>query len=342
MTFFRIFPPVLEDLGKTVIRIEQQQMDSLGIVSGDAVRVSWQKSTGAFCFPIQNGYKQPNDPKMTYLYDAQVLPQVRLSDIVMMNTGNSGNHPTQVKIEKVDCISAQRVTLGSLDPEANLKQLDVSKLYGLMMCNNNRLNLVDTHRQPRSLVVLDVQPRDFAIITRDTKIDFVNVIPPEKLPPICFSKLQNLMRVIPVSTQIQKESVNVTIPSLEIYDDGFRAYVYMRGKWEPGDSESYHPMSGLPTLVRDNLGNSYEIFPSGSGGSGGPYEFDYNWQIRGPPINPDAKELIITIKEIIFQGMFFAPPTKPPHMTEFRYSLENQLPPIQIISGPWEFKIKLV
>ena len=341
MKAFRIFPPLLEDLGKTIIRIEQQQMDSLGIRAGNAVKVSWQKSTGAFCFPIQNGYKQPNDPKMTYQNITQILPQARPSDTVIMNTGNRGNGPTQIEIEKLDSTSAHRVTIGSLYPEVSLKELDTSKLYGLIVRNNNQLNLAATPEQPHSLVIVDVEPRDFAIITKDTKIDFVDTVPPEKLPLPRFPNLQNLMKVIPVSTHIQKESVSVIVPSLEIYDDGFRVYVYVRGKWVPNESVSYHPMSGLPTLVRDDLDNFYEVFPSGGGGAGGPNEFDYNWQIRGPPINPEAKKLIITIKEIILQGMFLTPPTKPPVMTEFRYSPENKLPPVQIISGPWEFKIKL-
>lgn len=341
MKIFRTFSPLSEDLGKTVIRIEQQQMDFLGIMSGDTVKVTWQKSTGAFCFPLENGFKQPNDSKMTYLPNTQILPQARPSEIVIANTGNIGNGPVQIEIEKIDSRSAHSVVLGSFDPEVSLNRLDISKLHGLIVCNNNQLNLTDRHGQNRSLVIVDVQPGNYAIITKDTKIDFVDTIPPQRLSPICFSRLKNLMRVIPVSAHIQKESITVTIPSLEIYDDGFRAYVYLRGKCEPSALESFHPMSGLPTLVRDDLGNSYTVFSNGGGGSSGPNEFEYDWQIRGSPINPSAKELIITIKEIIFQGMFLAPSTQPPMMTEIRYSSETQMPPIQIISGPWEFKIRL-
>lgn len=341
MKVFRTFPPLFEDLGKTIIRIEQQQMDLLGIRPGDAVKVTWQKSTGAFCLPLENGFKQTNDPKMTYLPDTQILPQARPSDIVITNTGNVGSGPVQLEIEKTDSKLAQRITLGSFDPEVSLKRIDTSKLDGLIVCNHNQLNLADRYGQNRSLVVTDVRPGDFSIISKDTKIDFVDTVPQEKMSTTCFSKLNNLVQVIPVSAQSQKESVTITIPSLEIYNDGFRAYVYVRGKCKAGALESFHPMPGLATLVKDNLGNLYSIFPNGGGGSSGPDEFEIDWQIRGPPISPDAKELIITIKDIIFQGMFFAPPTPPPMMTEFRYSSETKMPPIQIISGPWEFKIKL-
>jgi hypothetical protein len=86
----RTFPSSLQDIEKTIIRIEQDQMTLLGINSSYVVKFTWLKTTVAFYLPLESGFKKPNDSKITYMTKSAILPQARMSDIVSSNVGNQG------------------------------------------------------------------------------------------------------------------------------------------------------------------------------------------------------------------------------------------------------------
>lgn len=339
---FRTFPPILQDCGKTVIKIEQDQMTALGINSGDTVKVTWRKTTGAFCLPVESGFKQPNDSEIKYLNKSAILPQARMSDIVSNNVGNQGCGLVQVEIEKTNTTIASKVTLMSYDSEINAKTLDRKKLEGLIICKNNRLGWYDD--QSLCFEITDVQPCDYSVIDKNTKLEFLEHIPQETIRKNHYPNLNQLRQVIPIVGQISAGFVTIMMPSIEIYDDGFRIYLYVNGKFDSSEFDPSRLSIFMPdTIVHDDLGNYYDVLCNGGGGSASENEFNYEWQLRGTSINQQAKELVIVIKEISFQDMFpfssVAP--EPPIMTEFRYSADTKLPSILIISGPWEFKIKL-
>src|SRR2546426_7350544 len=95
---FRQYPPLHEDFNRSIIRIENDQMQELGINSGDVVQVTGVRSTGAICMPIEIGYKQSSDSKITYFPESRILPQARISNIVALNTNNED--ASIVEIEK--------------------------------------------------------------------------------------------------------------------------------------------------------------------------------------------------------------------------------------------------
>lgn len=96
----------------------------------------------------------------------------------------------------------------------------------------------------------------------------------------------------------------------------------------------------FPSLS-DDLGNYYDLLSNG-GGSASDDDFKYEWSLSGPLISSQAKEITTIIQEILFEKMRFAPvaATTENTMTEFRSS-QNKSPPFLIVSGPWEFKIRL-
>jgi hypothetical protein len=110
------------------------------------------------------------------------------------------------------------------------------------------------------------------------------------------------------------------MPSLEIYDDGFRIYIHVRGKY---DCDHFDPsvfMNMPAAIVKDNLGNYYDVLGNTGGGGIIQNAFNYDFQLTGLSINPHAKELFLTINEILFQGIIPLSDTTPPMMTKFRYS----------------------
>ena len=109
--------------------------------------------------------------------------------------------------------------------------------------------------------------------------------------------------------------------------------------------------------VSDNLGNYYNITVNGGGDSSGSDGFDYKWNALIPPINEDAKDIILTIQEIRWQATMQSPPSMQQQPTKDmrrnpsvqtrrisrrpRYSEIEKFPPSMIYSGPWEIKITL-
>jgi hypothetical protein len=330
---FRPCMPLDEDMGTTRVRIETSQMKELGINPGDVVKVTGVRGTGAVCLPVNNGYRHPGDSEITYLPWSAVLPQARLSDIVTLNINNMMG-ALQVDIEKVQSSKAQKVLFSSVNPDINLNNLDRSKLLGTVVCKGDRMKLRDC----RQIIVTDVHPADFSIIDEATEIEFASRSVPPNLQ-LSVPGLDNLRTVIPVVKRVQTEMAGITIPSIEIYDGGARFYLYVRGDYASYDDFQFGHLS-LGVRVHDNIGNSYNVLVGGGGGSSGGGRFNYDYSCMfAPAVDANASELIITVKEILFQAPFMPPPSisgraemRPiPHGMKF--------PAMLVLAGPWEFKV---
>ena len=358
---FRIFPPSPDDLLSTTIRIEKSQMERLGIKTGEIVKITGTRTTAATCLPIENGFSMPSDPDITYLENSHVLPQARPGGITMENLNHRGGEGLgQVKIEKTTSSIAEKISLirvGKMQP--NRSQFDESKLFGLVATKDDRIYFRDEDYQLNfGCTVKDVQPEGFCVIDKDTILEFSDDLPRQKrIRPVNRGEFNTLIKVIPISYQTKMDIFTLTIPSLEIYEEGLRYHLYIKGTYGEDNLNFMHSHVTSDVTVRDDLGNQYEIVVRGGGGSSGPNGFEYKWEGIVPPINENAKEIVLTIHEIRWQASMQNPPTMQQPTKDMRrsnisfqsrkiyrqprYSEIEKFPPSMICSGPWEVKIPL-
>lgn len=99
------------------------------------------------------------------------------------------------------------------------------------------------------------------------------------------------------------------------------------------------------------MGNQYVNVNEGGGGSSEPdpstreIVSDFSWnQFFSPTLDKNAKEIIVTIKEIHWLKRnrnvsdMMPPPTEPPFMTPIE---PRFLPRIVIAEGPWEYRFPI-
>ena len=354
MNQFRVYPPLVDDLDTTIVRIEHSQMQRLGIKEGDTVRVTGTANTGAICSSIENDFRISNDSDIFYLSEnAQVLPQLRPSNFVAENMADhSGAGLIPAKIEKIfdGTMPARKVTLMSLGSNSDISQFDKSKLNKAIVCKNNRFHFRDA--EPRSnfaFQVTDVEPEDYTQINSETIIEFTKTKIDRLHSILNDNNFENLTKVIPITYQEKKHNVDVTIPSIEVFNGGFRFYVYVRGKFEI-ENQIPNGHTSIIVSMQDNIGTFYLLQSKGGGGSHSPMGFDLKYEYRGKTFNPESSKFTITVEEIIIQEQFPRPDMtvrqKRNNMmrgTKEEYQNIEKFPSFYIISGPWkaEFTISI-
>ena len=359
-TAFRILPPSPDDLLSTTIRIEKSQMERLGIKTGEIVKVTGVRTIAATCLPIDDGFSMPSDPDIIYLENTPVLPQARPGGITIENLSHRGGEGLgQVRIEKTESHVAEKISLVKVKPTRSSKsQFDESKLFGLVASKNDRIYFRDEDYQLSfGCTVKDVQPEGFCIVDKNTILEFSDDLPRQRVRHVNRGDFHTLMKVIPISHQTKKDMFTITIPSLEIYEEGLRCHLYINGTYGENNFQFVHSHVSLDIIVRDNFGNQYDIAVNGRGGSSGPNRFDYEWEGIIPPANKDAKEIILIIQEIRWQANMQNPETTQQQTKDMRrnnlsihskithkrlrYSEIEKFPSSMICTGPWEVKIPL-
>ena len=358
---FRILPPSPDDLLSTTIRIEKSQMERLGIKIGEIVKVTGARTTAATCLPVEDGFRVPSDPDITYIENTTIFSQARPGGITMENLNHRGGEGLgQVRIEKTTSSVAEKISLVKVGHAHTGKAgFDESKLFGLVASKDDRIYFRDEDYQLNfGCTVKDVQPKGFCVIDKDTVLEFSEDTSRQRTTHVNRGNLHTLIKVIPVSHQIKTNTFTLTIPSLEIYEEGLRCYLYIKGTYGAGNMQFMHSHVTLDVAVGDDLGNHYDIVVNGGGGSSGTNGFDYKWEGIIPPINGDAKEIVLTLQEIRWQANMQSPPTMQPPSTKDmrrnnpsvqhskntrrpRYSDIEKFPASMICSGPWEVNIPL-
>jgi hypothetical protein len=202
--------------------------------------------------------------------------------------------------------------------------------------NQNEYSHIDNRRQNRSRsnmppsfptsfqsIIIDVSPKGkpFWNITENTRFEFKDTdfakifADPYRFTP------KKLVNVVSISKQLFVDDTEFTIPSLEVYSNMMKLiwYSHQRVKIPESDFTDMHKMHHMhgrmhnapPILIitlEDDLGNRYvstNESGGGGGGSSGPdpttREFisDFSgYHIFSPTLDPNAKEIIVTIKEI--------------------------------------------
>jgi len=353
---FRVYPPSVGDLLSTTIRIEKNQMNKLGIKTGEIVKVTGMRSTAATCLPLDDGFSVSSDPEITYLGNTSVLPQARPGGITMENLSHRGGEGLgQIQVEKVQSSIAEKISLVKVGQiQSGKTGFDETRLFGLVVSKDDKIYFRDeNYHLDFGCTVKEIEPEGFCIIDKNTIIEFSDDFTRKIDKRMSQGELNNLTKVIPISRQIKTDTFVLTIPSLEIYAEGLRCYVYIKGKYG-ANMQFMHSHVTSDIVINDNLGNYYDVTVNGGGGSSGPDGFDYKWNILIPLMNADVKEIILTIREIRWQQSMSRPPQISPTSdmrknTSMRnrinrtpkYSEIEKFPASMIYSGPWEIRIHM-
>ena len=350
MNRFRMLPPTVDDFDKTIVRIEKSQMDEMGLHDGDTVKITGMRSSGALCYVIEDGFKLQSDSDITFLSDNPIiLPTIRGGSFVGYNINHHGSGLIPVTVEKVcdGTRPASKVCLMSLSSSPNDEGFAKSKLDTMIVCKNDRLNFRDGMPQNNfGFLITCVEPSDYSQITKDTVIEFVKINPNRLRSIRSGAKLEKLQNVIPIVYQETLSNVDVIIPSLEIFDTGIKFFIYTKSEFGKNQTIQNGPTLVVVTL-EDDLGNSYELTSHGGGGSSSPEGFEYKHEFHGKPLHPDAKQLTVTLHEILIQERFpredpnYAVARKPMRGTKFEYASIDKFPSFFIISGPWKTTFQL-
>ena len=350
MKRFRILPPLVDDIDTTIVRIEKNKMQKLGIREGDTVKITGSQSSGAVCLAVEDGFKMSNDSDITYLTaDPVILPTIRASNFVGTNVNFHDTGLIPVNVEKVfdGTRPARKVCLMSLNSNSDDKQFDKKKLDMLIVCKNNKLYFYSQDRKSNfGYLVTCVEPANYSQIAKDTVIEFVRINPDTIGSSFQGKDLKKIQNVVPIVYEETLNNVNVVIPSLEIFDNGIRFYLYIKSNFDPHQIISNGSISIVVTL-NDDLGTSYALSNLGGGGSRSPNGFEHKYVFRGKQLHADAKCLTITLHEILIQERFPREVHNPPFVhklmrgTKEEYANIDKFPSFFIISGPWQTTFSL-
>ena len=345
MERFRMLPPPVDDIDTSIVRIEKSKMQKLGIREGDTVKVSGPQSTGALCLAVKDGFKLPNDSEITYLSDDPViLPAIRVSNFVAANVNVHGSGLIPVDVEKVcdGTRPARRVCLMRRNSNSDDNLFDRKKLDALIVCENNRLQV---HSQDGKSIfgylVTGVEPANYSQITKDTTIEFAKINQDAIDSPFQDKMLKKIQGVVPIVYEETLHNVNVIIPSLEIFGNGVRFYLYLKSSFDHRQTVPNGSISIVVTL-NDDLGTSYALGSFGGGGSYSPEGFELEYAFRGRRLHADANHLTITLHEILIQEQFPRGGDRPPFRhrlmrgTKEEYASIGKFPAYAIVSGPWQ------
>lgn len=336
------------DLGKTCVRIDEKHMQMLGVKSGDMVKISGCRTSGAVCLPLDLESKQSHVDVIYHDELSKKIPLIQLSNIVSCNI-RGGNIGELVEVSKATAVKAERIVLGINQTlfSYNKENLALDKLDGLVVSKGDRVDIPHSDSmQTTPFQVLDANPfGDFYIINKNTRIEFSEI--PKEAMHMQIPQLNKLINVIPVVKQIKSEIFTLTFPSIEIYDNGTKFIFYIHEKL-PLNQQPFGMAMGRPNIKAwDDLGNSYVVLAyEGHGGHSNMSDFHYGMSGTLVPPMDKAKELNLVIQEMFWQKIknpsFVGSAEnvgKEPE-TAFNYMTPAEMI-IEIISGPWEFKIQL-
>jgi hypothetical protein len=134
-----------------------------------------------------------------------------------------------------------------------------------------------------------------------------------------------LRRVVPVVQTQTVGDTQITLVSLDIYEECFVANVRMR-MLERDRDPARGPFQGMPDLdwhVSDNTGREYSTTFGGGGGNSD----EFRWEVTvAPAIADDVHQLDFVINQLEWRALPFMP---------------NLGPKKKIEPGPWRFEVAL-
>ncbi|AJW70343.1 hypothetical protein [Nitrosopumilus adriaticus] len=263
---FRSFSLEKDDHCKTIIKIEPEYMEKLGINEGDIVQITGTDKAFAFCFSATSQEIEKTKSQeipIEYLnpsHKENVYPKMILSGLVASNACPS-NRMRLVKLEKLtenfkDTIpEANVITLGTMEfAEKTMPKykdnIDFSSLFGRLVKKKERIStsflqdFAHKHQQtsrgghshpPKfSSLIVDAKPenKEFWIITKNTKFEFQNVSMSEFRGKAPKPESLSLLRVIPIVEKLHLHDTDIAFSSLEVFENNMKLswYTHQRTK----------------------------------------------------------------------------------------------------------------
>ncbi len=351
MISFRVIPSHPDDRGKNRIRVGRDQMRKLGISNGDTVLVTGARTTAAICLP-SDGKRLPHDPEFEFFYDTGTkLPTARLSDITLYNVRDN-NLLSVVQVKKANAVEAHQVILSVREIFFYRKEnLVLQDLYGMPFVKYDRVRIANTEPNTKfpfvEFVVVDASPDgEIYIMTEKTIVEFA----PYKTKISHVTQMSNLKQKIQLGRKILDKRLELTLESLEIYDEGCRFFLDIRYVFD--DPKEWVENRMYATIsISDDGGNNYkcaDLRETSSRWSEDSPQYTRLVGIMVPPIKNNASRLALEINELTWQirqkkDLQFIDQTnsaikKEPTVVSVRQHHKSMY---MITQGPWRFEIDL-
>lgn len=356
--FFRVQVSHPEDAEKTRIRMKKTHMQELEIQKGDIVKIMGGKTTHAFCLPLDDNYDKQNEKNFVFLDEASKnIPLIKVSNLTYSNLLNF-HFGNLVQVEKSSATKASKIIVKPLYEVSNTGKKDYNLDWledQLVVSKGERI--VGRHDDPKNIpgffVIGGIPDSTVWIVDKDTPLEISDTIP-ENLQHVMIMSGGNLNSVIPVVRKIQSDDFEVTLSSIESYDNCMKLVMYVKDILVHREEWS----SGLctPTIrAWDDLGNQYALNRFGARGGGTQFgdslwgKVTHNFSevacILTPALDMRAQELTISVEQLLWDIRKHPRPQKvipekkgPPYMMTPGLPLDEKF---VIHGGPWEFKIGL-
>ncbi|NNL58783.1 MAG: hypothetical protein HKP31_04905 [Nitrosopumilus sp.] len=259
---FRSYPLENDDHCKTLIKIEPDQMEKMGIDEGDIVRITGRDSTIAFCFSLSQKELEKTksqDVPVEHLnspHKKTDYPRMILSSLVSRNACPS-RRMRLVRLEKLSGKSfkdsvpeATVVTLGTLEfaekTMPNYKgNIDFSLLFGRLIKEKERISIpflpdyarriekkASRGRPPHPVnfasLIINAKPEEheFWLVTNNTKFEFQNVPMDEFGGKAPKSEALSLLKVIPIVKKLHLHDTDIMFASVEVFENTMKINWY--------------------------------------------------------------------------------------------------------------------
>lgn len=274
---FRSYPLENDDHCKTLIKIEPDQMEKMGISEGDIVRITGKDSTIAFCFSLSQKELEKTksqDIPVEYLNPSHKQtehPKMILSSLVSRNACPS-RRIRLVQLEKLptksfkdDIPEATTVTLGTMEfaekTMPNYKgNIDFSLLFGRLIKEKERISVpflpdyaqliekkASRKRPPHPVnfasLIIDAKPEEheFWLVTKNTKFEFQNVSMDEFRGKAPKPEALSLLRVIPIVKKLHVYDTNIVFASVEVFENTMKINWYTQQRIKLPDNFLSNP-----------------------------------------------------------------------------------------------------
>ncbi|MHA1137361.1 MAG: CDC48 family AAA ATPase [Candidatus Thorarchaeota archaeon] len=191
-----------KDQGRSIIRLNSDVRNHLGIRSGDFVLLKGTKETIAICWPS--------------LKEDEVLDMIRMDGLIRLNTGVKLGE--SIEVSKVDVPNAKRITLAPNQP-VRFRPDDAQRLKQMILnrpITRGDIIQIMTPGGGLQLMATNVSPGKFGKITPETEIDLSNE-PAKKedisLPDVTYEDIGGLSKEL---VKI-RETIELPMKSPELF-----------------------------------------------------------------------------------------------------------------------------
>ncbi len=258
---FRSYTLENDDRNKTIVKIESDYMDKLGILEGDIVKIIGKDSAMAFCFSLNKEELEKaksRDPPIEYLnpdHKEVEYPRIIMSSPVHCNACPS-RRKNLVNLEKLptrdfknQIPEADIVTMGTMKFAENAMpgykdNIDFSPLFGQFVKKQERVSTSffpdfaqkyqrtsrggRSHPPNFSSIIIDAKPEghDFWLVTKNTKFEFQDMSMDEFKGKIGKPEALSFIRTIPIPHKFHVRDTEITFTSLEVFENSMKLRWY--------------------------------------------------------------------------------------------------------------------